>query len=674
MKLLKLAGASALGAVAIGLLAAPASYAGSLLAKETAVLVEQGVSPARASQALDVQHEVAQANLVSAVEAAMGGAWAGAWLEPGAAQIHFGVTSQAGRQAAQQVAAQAGLAAAVAYAPVRSTWSALLAAQEQWHSKLAVLLAGQQAMTGLDAQRNALSVTLSSSVPPAERAVLEGEAAAASVDVVVNVAAPSHFDIGPTAARCKFERENAYCEKTLVSGVAVSTNTEKPRCTAGPMLIEKNETYMLTAGHCFTANEETEDEGLIKAKTDSAYPETEALQKQIGSEADFVYSPARDMAIVKVIEGSSFRAAPPTPVPALLAEWGKKTESPQAVIGEAANVKGEANCHEGMTSDEQCGTIGMVSIEIAGMRHRWEHVVEDSACGEAGDSGGPFFFSNSKVNNVTMQGMIVAANKAKPCNEEGKTTYYEPLKDEGAKDFGILSTFKGKELLTTANETRKARGPFVNVKGDRLLAGETQSLEGSGKEYVLAAGTVKLKCTSQKLEKATLVGSSNANAGTSEETLAFEGCTIEGNGAGCAVEGGKVKAEPVKNTLAFTNKESKKGEKALILFQPLSGAAFAKVKFTGAECKLKETVLEGKVGAEAWEGKEKPVTVEENELESEKGFADFPETTIKTVFTEKEGTRTEVKASLSAFGKAATLVGKTEAKLTGGGVWGIFAR
>jgi streptogrisin C len=440
MKPIKMAGACVVVAVAAGAAFASASYAdvpssgaegpSPLFAKEVAVLTKQGISPTRAGQALDVQGKVARANLVSEVEAAMGSAYAGAWFEPAAAQVHFGVTSEAGRRAAQRIVAQAGLTAVVTYTPVRSTWSALMAVQSWWNKRLVDMSASQDAMTGLDSQRNAVVVTLGSSAPAGERATLEREAAAGSVNVVVEIAPQLHLGAEPQARCKKF--------KTF----------EEPECSAGPMLIEGNETYMLTAGHCFA--KKVGEEGKVEVKVTSAYPEKEKpAQKVIGNTGEWKYLLSKDMAIVKITRPGSFNQELPTPVPALMMEWGIKTETPSAVIGEAANIKGETNCREGMTSGEACGKILRVNISSPS---GFEHLVEDTACSDGGDSGGPFFFSGGKVNNVTMQGILARGEKS--CGEEGAKTWYEPLKDEGAVGFGILSTFAGKELLTTANEMR----------------------------------------------------------------------------------------------------------------------------------------------------------------------------------------------------------------------------
>jgi hypothetical protein len=457
MKLMKIARACAALVGGIALSSAAASYAhgpaGSLFSKETAVLAKKGVSPARASRALDVQGKVASAGLVSDVQAAIGSAYAGAWFDPATALLHFGVTSDASRQAAQQVVAQTGLASVVTFTPVRSTWAALAAVQEKWGQRLGELFGGQGTTTALDARRNAVFVTLSASTPPEERAELERDAAVASVNVLVRTGPPVRLE--SAAAFCKFIKTlEAYCETTLVSGVGIAPGSLEPLCTAGPLLIEAKETYMLTAGHCFTGT--LEQEGVIKEKVTSAYPEAKPKQKEIGKEGSWVYTLSRDMAEVKISAGSAFRNEFPTPVPALLAEWGKKTTSPQAVISDAANVEGETNCHEGMTSGEQCGTIEKTNAEVEDInKNKFKHLVKDSACAEGGDSGGPFLFSESKINNVHMQGMLVKAVLSKKCSESGEQSFYYALKEEGVKGTGIYAAFPGQALLTKANETRK---------------------------------------------------------------------------------------------------------------------------------------------------------------------------------------------------------------------------
>jgi hypothetical protein len=198
----------------------------------------------------------------------------------------------------------------------------------------------------------------------------------------------------------------------------------------------------------------------------------------------------------------------------------------------------------------------------------------------------------------------------------------------------------------------------------------------SSKEYVLANGVQTLRCKKQKAEKgAVIVGSTGMNAGGSEETLVFEECTVEGNGAGCKLEGEKIKTEPIKNTLDFAKEKVEKGDVHLIMFEPVTTTVFTKLKFEGVGCTLKTATVEGKVGAQLDNGKQELLKLEENEELSEKNLVRFPATLLKEEWVEKGGKREKVALSLKSFGKAATkFEGETSIILVGGDHWGVFSK
>ena len=191
-----------------------------------AVLTDRGISLPRARQAIYVQNMAAQTDVVSNAEAAMVGAFGGVWFDSAAAQLHIGVTSPASRLTAERIAAQAGLTGDVIATPVLWTWAQLLAAQSRWDRKLANLFARGEVQTGIEPERNAVIVTLSSSVPRSDRAILAREASTASVTILVKVAPSSQFHIAPAAeTKCnKFAANKAYCEPSITSGVTI----EKP--------------------------------------------------------------------------------------------------------------------------------------------------------------------------------------------------------------------------------------------------------------------------------------------------------------------------------------------------------------------------------------------------------------------------------------------------------------
>jgi hypothetical protein len=352
----------------------------------------------------------------------------------------------------------AAVTAAVRYATVRSTRAQLLAAQAEWDVRLAPLFARQQAMTGILSASNAVSVTLSSSVSSRERGDLEREAATASVNVSVAVVPASQLRI---SARSKpstcdpFKSKEAYCSKTITSGVLITPEPNaKPTlyCTAGPMAIPKEkpkklETYLLTAGHC-----------ILEATNEPWYSSTQkgVETKEIGSKTELVLGEKGDYGDILIKPPPGFWLEPGlTPAFPGVVKWSAKEEKALPIEGEEASFENLDNCHQGATSGEQCGIVKAINQTFTykvgtGAREKEVTVkglVKDEACGEGGDSGGPWI-------NVTGGGEIradgtEAAGPPEKC--VGHTclkceSYYEPIKTslEGL----------GLELLTTANETR----------------------------------------------------------------------------------------------------------------------------------------------------------------------------------------------------------------------------
>jgi streptogrisin C len=414
----------------------------SPLVKEMTVLTGRGISAARASQAIGLQIEVAKTGLAAKVADALADSYAGVWFDPAAAKFHIGVTSNASKRVAERIAAKVGFAADVVVTSVRSTWDELIAAQERLKEMLAEPLAAGEATTGIDPSRNAVSIALSSSVSSRERPELERSAVAAGVNVSIDVSPPLLLRSQKDAKKnCEstFVSGKAYCEETITSGVKMSTG-----CTAGPMLIEGSETYMVTSGHCF--GEMSLAHGEVKEVVTSQY--VAGAQLEIGKEGEWYYEKERDMAIVKVNRAAkNFTEPMPNPVPALVAEWEKSPKTPHAVEGEEEAIGGQMVCHEGQTTGEKCGEVTALNVEDAGV----EHLVEASACAELGDSGGPYFM-RTLTGEILIEGIHASSNQCL----EPFLAYFEPLRDLlGFPERGILKTF-GKELLTTGNELRTA--------------------------------------------------------------------------------------------------------------------------------------------------------------------------------------------------------------------------
>jgi len=552
----------------------PAAATPKSITPEMEVFTRKGISPARASQALSLEGRAVQGQLVNKIQAALAGAYAGTWFEPAAAKLHVGVTSNASRQAAAIVVAKAGLGADVVETPVRSTRAALVAAQKRWDVRLAKLLASGEAMTGIDSQRNAVVVKLSASVSPSQRTVLERAASRASVNVVITVVSPSQLRVEPKNTECEFvggflvapEERAAWCEITITSGVRI-VRPSKAWCTAGPILIKGTQTFVLTAGHCVKNGENTQGE-VWKSEYPNPEPPHTMATKLLGTVATFQETKEYDSAEIKVAspgEAGWFSRILPTPVPAYMAEWGNwrgwhgnphegeplsslatapglQFES-KAVSGESLPVKGYADCHEGATSGEQCGEVRMENVVIPKPNANTietENLVEDTACSEGGDSGGPYFYYAPPGWAIYMEGTEVGGAKGKCTNmgTGGTATpnFFEPMKT-------LLKLYKGQRLLTTANQLRKPR--VKRVGGASLIKKAYTS--SSGASTIETVGGSRLTCAADS-------GKGEASADSSGTAkLTLTGC--EAFGEKCHTSGaaeGEVTLS-ANYELAFTN-------------------------------------------------------------------------------------------------------------------------
>lgn len=509
-------------------------------------------------------------NLVTRLEDGLAGTYAGAWFEPSIAKLHIGVTSDSTKQVASRTIANARLGADVIVTYVRSTWAALNAAQKRWDAKLIQLLGPGESMTGISSQRNAVVVKLSSSVSAPQRAALERAAARASVNVSITIVPPSELRVQPFNTTCEFVKgvkgelteRAAWCEKTITSGVQIEGPLAGGRnvCTAGPMLMRGFRTFVLTAGHCVEA---------VKDVWESEYPNPTpphtTATKKLGTVAARTFNKTVETAEIEVERPGKFNAGLPTPVPALIAEWGNWEEwtnkppegepgvpiatlpgvqfESRVVSGESLPVEGFADCHEGRSTGEQCGVTGMTNVNPGGLIVQ-EHLVEDKTCAETGDSGGPFFYHSK--HKYYMEGVLLGAPKKETCTNEGKNgtvegggepvVYFEPLKT-------VLAAYPNQRLLTTENELRIPR--VKGGKGASLTKkGYTSS---SGASTIEAVGGSKMTCTASS-------GKGEASAessGTAKLTLT--GC--EAFSTKCHASGaadGEV-ALSANYKLAFTN-------------------------------------------------------------------------------------------------------------------------
>jgi hypothetical protein len=357
-------------------------------------------------QAIEVQSQVAQTDIVNKVEAGTGSAFAGVWFEPAAAQLHVGATSPESGRMAEGVVARAGLSADVVVTPVRSTMAELLVTQKQWNHKLANLFAREEVKTGLEPQRNGVSVVLSALVPPAERSGLKRKASSAKVNVFVTVV-PGQFALTDQAnvTKCnKFEKEKAFCNPSITAGTRIESSKEI--CTAGPAAIplaDKAERVLLTAGHCLEKgggiNEKWSATNTAGVESVIGLAENQVNGGVAGAGPGEEKGDFGDIAIEPAPGGKWQTGQVNNPVFAATAEWKKMNEKGEEtsypIKGERTPVVNNTNCHDGQTSGESCGEIKMLNVTFVENKKFVEGLVEDvglNLVSESGDSGGPWLF------------------------------------------------------------------------------------------------------------------------------------------------------------------------------------------------------------------------------------------------------------------------------------------
>jgi hypothetical protein len=427
----------------------------SFLAGELAHLTHKGISQDRAREALAVQSEITRTQLIKRIEDGLGDTYAGVWFAPPTAQFHIAVTSNTSLATAERIVQEAGVASIVTYTKVHSTWAQLLATQSRWGRELAHLFAHQEAMTGIYTPKNAVTVALSSSVPQGEQDAIKLRAEADSVNVLVTIEQPSQLritsDLATPYCPLPFKSGEAYCTKTITPGVLITEKKEaKPAsyCTAGPLVVpkakaKKGETFLLTAGHC-TA-------GTL---TKPWFSTEGALTEEIGPAESSTFGAKGDFGDILVKNPGFWSETGNEPVFDGTAEWGSHEEHAFAIEGEEPSAVGLQNCHEGATSGEQCGEVIGLNKEVAPVKG----LVEDDACSEGGDSGGPWLNIGAGTTELRVDGTHSAKTEGPICSKTSHVCEFK-VPEAPCRVFymPIQVTLKelDMELLTNLNQNRK---------------------------------------------------------------------------------------------------------------------------------------------------------------------------------------------------------------------------
>jgi hypothetical protein len=222
--------------------------------------------------------------------------------------------------------------------------------------------------------------------------------------------------------------------------------------------------------------------------------------------------------------------------------------------------------------------------------------------------------------------------------------------------------------------------PFYKLEGVRLKAKETREVGGKAVGNLVLKSTgagITITCTGSVPVNGLIIGSETNEPGTTSGKAEFTGCTVAGNGAGCAVPGKTIVTNALTGELVLGAEKPVKGTKIQGLVKPTTGSVFVVIKFEGAECKFKETTIEGSADGELLDSTKKTVAFEENEKEEVVGFGKpLPNGTKECKFAKGELVKCTT-SSLKAFGVATTSEGTGEGFLIGadkGKKAGVFSK
>jgi hypothetical protein len=211
-----------------------------------------------------------------------------------------------------------------------------------------------------------------------------------------------------------------------------------------------------------------------------------------------------------------------------------------------------------------------------------------------------------------------------------------------------------------ASVAQAEEAPFWIVGGTRLGAGQTRFIyiRGASNFVLKGAGVNGLKVECKKalaLPLAVILGSGSGEPGKNDETITFDECKVENNGAG--TECTKV-TEPI-NTANLTSELvlDKTKTKLLGLLKPASGTVLAELKFP-AGCTVAATKVTGDLVGE-WTTDTEAETPIEPAKPPEQAVSwnlRFPSVPIVHVWLVKEGRGKEVETGeIEASGSPATL-------------------
>jgi hypothetical protein len=229
--------------------------------------------------------------------------------------------------------------------------------------------------------------------------------------------------------------------------------------------------------------------------------------------------------------------------------------------------------------------------------------------------------------------------------------------------------------IAASSAQAATEGPFYKVSGARLASGSTKAMTLKRKENMTMSWSgVVFTCTGVSgLSGTKIAGSSGANSATSEATLAFTGCTVNGAGNGCVVENEKITTSLLKGTLGYAT--STRTGKLEMLLKAASGSTFMNVHFheqTGGECRFPSGLtVEGKAVVYVHNGSS-VAEVGVNEVQAKTNEIEFKPNYGTKIWTESAGVLSEAQSNLTSAGSSFGITAKILQELEGTPEWGTF--
>ncbi len=394
-----------------------------------------GVSTANAEESLEIQEEGTEAAIESGLEASLGKDYAGIWFDNQSGEFVVPVTDGSDRSVVGSELAAAGLQADFRTSTVASTWAELEAAQEGLNRALAVPMSEGLIQTSLDPRSNAVMVRWAEGLNGDGQALMQREAAAASVEVKLEQVPKDAFAVTPAACS---ELGNSSCDRPLRGGVAIGENGFITDCTAGfKATSPAGNRYVITAGHCALLNGSNVQYWMAE--------DTKAEDHYLGYTEQAQWAKGTDFAKINA-NGTYWDT---NPWPTQIVEWGHNTEfgypidAAHPITSEGSSFVGQYACHSGMVSGSSCGYVKAVNASISGEYQGEKFTINhlsklSPVCGEQGDSGGPVYAGGMAL------GLLSLLDPAKPeCQRE---IFYTEI----IEDTNLMNVSVGTRSTTTS--------------------------------------------------------------------------------------------------------------------------------------------------------------------------------------------------------------------------------